>query len=66
MTTDTKDQEEMLQLVEEIQHLAMLRRTLALGTNTGDRNSAESTLSRRISRRVNELSRKILSHYKES
>jgi len=57
---------EMMNLVDEINKLAMFRRTLSLGTNTGDRNSAESTLSRRITNHVNELSRKLLSFYKES
>jgi len=55
----------MLNLVDEINHLATLRRTLNLGTNTRQRNSAESLISRRITSRVNELSELILKNYKE-
>lgn len=61
-----QETEKMLKLVEEINHLAALRRALALGTNTGERNSAESTLSRKISHQVNDLARKVLSYYKDS
>ena len=57
--------DKMMELVGEINHLAALRRTLTLGTNTRDRNSAESLLSRRITNRINTLSKMILNTYKE-
>lgn len=57
--------DEMLELVAEINELARVRVALNLGTQTGDRNGAESLMSRRITKRVNQLSKLILSTFKE-
>lgn len=58
--------EEMMDLVTEIQELAKVRSSLNLGTQTGERNSAESLMSRRITQRVNQLSKMILLTFKEN
>ena len=52
--------EQMWLLVEEIKELVTVRSTLAYGTGTGVRKSAESTISRAISARVDELSKLIV------
>lgn len=61
----TFSSDEMLDLVAEINELARVRATLNLGTATGDRTSAESLMSRRITKKVNELSKLILLQFKE-
>lgn len=70
MTSDKKTKNTsvtttMLNLVSEINELAKVRAALALGTQTSDRNGAESLMSRRITKRVNELSKIILSEFKD-
>jgi hypothetical protein len=52
--------EGMWKLVEEIKDLVTVRTTLGYGTGTGVRKSAESTISRAISAKVDELSRLIV------
>lgn len=52
--------EDMLALVEEIKELVLVRSALAYGTGTGVRKSAESTISRAISARVDDLSKLIV------
>jgi hypothetical protein len=52
--------EEMLSLVEEIKELVLVRSALGYGTGTGVRKSAESTISRAISARVDDLSKLIV------
>lgn len=51
--------EQMMVLVQEINELARVRSSLALGTRTGIRDSAESIMSRRINERVKKLSQLI-------
>ncbi len=70
MTSDKKTKSqvvppEMVDLVFEINELAKVRAALNLGTATGERNSAESVMSRRITKRVNTLSKLILSQFKD-
>lgn len=68
MTTKAKKSEsrasqatdEMLKLVDEIKELVLVRSALAYGTGTGVRKSAESTISRAISARVDDLSKLIV------
>jgi hypothetical protein len=52
--------EEMLKLVEEIKELVLVRSALGYGTGTGVRKTAESTISRAISARVDDLSKLIV------
>jgi hypothetical protein len=52
--------EEMQKLVEEIRGLVAVRSTLNYGTGTGVRKSAESTISRAISAKVDELSKMVI------
>ena len=58
--------DEMLHLVLEVQELARVRAALSFGTKTGVRDSAESTISRKINAKVTELSSLILKDYKGS
>ena len=51
---------EMLDLVEEIKELVLVRSALGYGTGTGVRKTAESTISRAISARVDDLSKLIV------
>lgn len=51
---------EMLDLVEEIKELVLVRSALGYGTGTGVRKTAESTISRAISARVDDLSNLIV------
>lgn len=52
--------DDMRKLVEEIRDLVSVRSTLNYGTGTGVRKSAESTISRAISAKVDELSKLIV------
>ncbi len=51
---------EMFDLVSEIKDLVAIRGALAYGTGTGVRKSAEGTISRAISARVDELAKLIV------
>lgn len=51
---------DMLDLVHEIKDLVLVRSALAYGTGTGVRKTAESTISRAISARVDVLSKLIV------
>lgn len=51
---------EMLELCAEIKGLVAVRTTLAYGTGTGVRKTAESTISRAISAKVDLLSKMII------
>lgn len=55
----------MWQLVEEIKELVLVRSTLAYGTGTGVRKSAESAISRSISAKVDVLSKLIVDAIEE-
>lgn len=57
--------EEIAQLVLEVQSLSKVRAALSFGTKTGVRDSAESTISRKINAKVTQLSQLILKEYKE-
>lgn len=56
-STDTSD---MLKLVDEIRELVAIRVALGYGTGTGVRKSAESTISRAISAKVDILSKMVV------
>lgn len=58
--------EEMNELVAEVQSLAKVRAALSFGTKTSARDSAESTISRKINAKVTELSKLILRDYKDT
>lgn len=49
--------------VNEINRLARIRSALSMGSNTGARHSAESTLSRAINKRVEALSKIVLKNF---
>lgn len=54
---------EMAQLVLEIQELTRVRTALSFGTKTGLRDSAESTISRKINSKVALLSTLVLNDH---
>lgn len=57
--------DEVWRKVDEITNLVKIRQTLSYGTNTSIRKDAESTMSRAISNRVDELSKIILDTFKD-
>lgn len=55
--------DEMEKLVLEVQSLARVRTALSFGTKLSVRDSAESTISRKINAKVIELSKLVLKEY---
>lgn len=49
--------------VNEINQLARIRTALSMGSNTGTRHNAESTISRAINQRVEALSKMVLNNF---
>ena len=54
-----KSEKEVQELIAEINELVKIRHALSFGSNTGKRQAAESIMSRRINRRVMQLSEEI-------
>jgi hypothetical protein len=67
MVDNTKTSEELATTIDEhvneINRLSRIRAALAMGSNTGSRHSAESTLSRAINKRVEALSKIVLNNF---
>jgi hypothetical protein len=67
MTDNTKNSDVLATTIEEhvneINRLSRIRAALALGSNTGNRHSAESTLSRAINIRVDALAKIVLNNF---
>lgn len=64
MTKDVKTTDAtMEELVNEINRLSRIRAALSMGSNTGSRHSAESTLSRAINKHVESLAKIVLDDF---
>lgn len=62
---DVDDKHPVWGIVQNIHDMVKIRHTLSYGTSTGVRKDAESTMSRAISSRVDDLARLILQTFKD-